>query len=243
MSPKRFSLYEQEVASYINSLPNVSAERPSTGTSFSDVVITYKDSRVWLEVKMNHEDNLSNPRVFYNEQQWKTTYKTVAATEGVKLLNLSEDASKFVDLISDFSKISKDKLFIPTTRGTVNAENAVNLKMMKDFIQHYEIEQYILKQDHVDLGEIVTKHYTEGKLEPVYYMQAGDDFYRISDKDPLGFGDQIPLIEGVGTFKVRIGIRSRFYENQVEIKIKCLKNSKFSLKPGTLKDNPFSLLS
>jgi hypothetical protein len=91
----------------------------------------------------------------------------------------------------------------------------------------------------MDLGKIVTEHYTLGKAEPAYYMQAGDDFYRISNKDPLKLGATIPLLAGMGDFKVRVSTRSEYYEVQAEIKIAKMPDSKFSVKPGTSKKNPF----
>jgi hypothetical protein len=46
----------------------------------------------------------------------------------------------------------------------------------------------------------------------------------------------------MGNFKMRIGVRSSasgFYEIQPEIKITDMPTSPYSLKPGTLKKNPF----
>jgi hypothetical protein len=71
-------------------------------------------------------------------------------------------------------------------------------------------------------------------------MQAGDDFYMISKKDPLGIGShRLPVLSGFGDFKVRVATRSDFYEVQAEIKITKMPNSDYSLKPGTRKKNPF----
>jgi hypothetical protein len=91
----------------------------------------------------------------------------------------------------------------------------------------------------MNLGKVVTDHYTKGKTEPAYYMQAGDDFYMISNANPFKLNSRIPLLSGTGDFKVRIGTRTEFYEVQAEIKIKTMPNSLYSLKPGTKKLNPF----
>jgi hypothetical protein len=101
------------------------------------------------------------------------------------------------------------------------------------------VNRYIANKANMDLGKVVTEHYTEGKAEPAYYMQAGDDFYRISNKDPFKLGSTIPLLSGKGDFKVRVATRSEFYEVQAEIKIAHMPDSKYSVKPGTRKKNPF----
>jgi hypothetical protein len=70
-------------------------------------------------------------------------------------------------------------------------------------------------------------------------MQAGDDFYLISSKNPLKLPKNIPVLTGSGDFKVRVATRSQFYEIQAEIKIKDMPDSEYSLMPGTKKKNPF----
>jgi len=91
--------YEKDVADNINSIPGVTATRPPGATDLSDVKITSYNNRridkVWVEVKMSHTDNLSNPRVFYSDGKWQTTYKTPAAAEAVKILNSSAKAKLF----------------------------------------------------------------------------------------------------------------------------------------------------
>ncbi len=134
--------------------------------------------------------------------------------------------------------------------GTANVSNfvsgaggggagAVPLHVMKSFFDQPGINRYIANDENRDLGKLVTEHYTEGKTEPAYYMQAGDDFYRVSNKNPLGLDTSIPLLKGSGDFKVRVATRSEFYEVQAEIKIKKMPNSKFSVAPKTKKENPF----
>ena len=65
--------YEHDVAKNIDKIPGVKAVRPSVDTSYADVKVTYKQVTSWVEVKMNHTDNLSNPRVFYANGRWQTT--------------------------------------------------------------------------------------------------------------------------------------------------------------------------
>lgn len=231
--------YEKDVAQYVNNIPGIKAERPSVGTDYPDVRLTYMSFKTWLEVKMNHTDNLSNPRVYYENGKWNTTYKTPAAIEAVNILNSSLDSKKFIKDISKFSGIPEKDIKIPTTKSGLKQPGAVPLHVMKSYFDQPGINRYIANKQNFDLGKVVTDHYTKGKTEPAYYMQAGDDFYRISKTDPLKLGNDIPLLAGKGDFKVRVSTRSEFYEVQAEIKITNMPNSKYSVKPGTKKINPF----
>lgn len=231
--------YEKDVADNVNKIPGVDAIRPPGDTAYADVKITYKKVTSWMEVKMNHTDNLSNPRVYYENGMWKTTYKTPSAKAAVDILNKDPKTAKFIKDIAKFSGIPAKILKIPTTKGGLKEEGAVPLHIMKKYFEQPSVNRYIANSENMDLGKIVTEHYTKGKAEPAYYMQAGDDFYRISNKDPFKLGATIPLLSGRGDFKVRVATRSEFYEVQAEIKIAQMPNSKYSLKPGTNKTNPF----
>lgn len=231
--------FEKDVADEINRLPGIKASRPSVGTDYSDVRIEYKSIRTWLEVKMSHKDNLSNPRVFYENGKWKTTYKTPSAKAAVDILNESKQSKKFIKDISEFSGIPEKDIKIPTTKTGLKQPGAVPLNVMKAFFNRPGVNRYIANEEGQDLGSLVTEHYTEGKAEPAYYMQAGDDFYLISNKNPLKLDTRIPLLKGKGDFKVRVATRSEFYEVQAEIKIDEMPKSNYSVAPGTNKMNPF----
>jgi hypothetical protein len=231
--------YEKDVADNVDSIPGVKAERPPGDTAYADVKITFKNKTHWMEVKMNHTDNLSNPRVFYEGGVWKTTYKTPSAKAAVDILNSDPKTKKWLKDIAEFSGIPFKDLIIPTTKGGLKQPGAVPLHVMKAYFDRPSVNRYIANSSNMDLGKVVTEHYTKGKAAPAYYMQAGDDFYRISSNDPFGLGARIPLLSGRGDFKVRVATRSEFYEVQAEIKIAQMPTSKFSLKPGTKKANPF----
>lgn len=238
-------LYEANIAKAINSVKGVKATRPSADTALSDVLIekfNNKPARAWVEVKMNHTDNLSNPRVFYAGGKWQTTYKTPTAKAAVDILNASADAKMFVRKIAKYSGISVSKIIIPTNKGMLSDPNAVPLEVMRSYFEQPGVNRYIANEQNSPLGELVTAHYTEGKKEPAYYMQAGDDFYMISKKNPLGLSKKIPVLSGRGDFKVRVATRSEFYEVQAEIKIKNMPASQYSVKPGTGKKNPFMII-
>lgn len=235
--------FEHDVADHINSFDNVTAKRPKVSTKYSDVLIEMATKRVWLEVKMGHADNLGNTRVFYNGQHWdgsrdKNGNLTPLKEFCINTLNAHDHPKKFVDDLRSFSGM--DTMMVPTTRGGLKHEHAVPLTIMKAFFE--DRDRYILKEDEVDLAALVRDHYLLGKAEPAHYLQAGDDLYMIGTENPLGLPSDIPQVEGIGTFKVRVSTRSRFYEVQPEVKIRTMCNSPYSLKPGTEKKNPFDYL-
>jgi hypothetical protein len=231
--------YEKDVADNVNKIPGIKATRPPGDTAYADVKIKKGSTETWMEVKMNHTDNLSNPRVFYKDGHWQTTYKTPVAKRAVDILNDSPMAKKFIQDIAKFSGIPVKNIKIPTNKGMLKESGAVPLDVMKSYFDKPGVNRYIANNPNMDLGKIVTEHYTKGKAEPAYYMQAGDDFYRISNTDPFKLGSTIPLLAGKGDFKVRVSTRSEFYEVQAEIKIAHMPNSMYSVKPGTNKKNPF----
>ena len=236
--------YELDVAKYIRSL-GIDAERPSVSAKWSDIVInhpakkSYKQS-VWLEVKMNHTDNLGNTRVFFDGKKWDASPEKTGGLSPLKqfcvdTLNNSADAKKFIQDLEKFSGMTGIK--IATTLGGLSDPKAVPLDVMKEFFKNRN--RYILKTSRMDMGKLVTAHYLEGKEAPAYYMQAADDFYMIGKKNPLGVPSDVPLLSGTGEFKMRVSTRTRFYEVQPEVKITDMPTSKYSLKPGTKKKNPF----
>ena len=236
--------FENDVAKNINKLPGVTATRPKVGTDYSDVKIEIDkfkgDNSIWLEVKMNHTDNLSNPRVFYEKGKWQTTYKTPSAAYTVDMLNRSPKAKKFIKDIAKFSGIPEKNIKIPTTKSGLKEPGAVPLKVMKDFFDQPSINRYIASEENTNMTKIVTEHYTLGKTKPAYYMQAADDFYLISTKNPLKLDRGIPVLKGKGDFKVRVSTRSEFYEVQAEIKISSMPDSRYSVLLGTNKINPLA---
>ena len=236
-SPKS-DAFEVDVAANINAMPGLESSRPKVSTSYSDVkMVLNSGPTAWLEVKMNHTDNLANPRIFYDGKKWDTTYVMKSAKKAVEIMNASKEAKEFVEAISKFSGIKNP--ILPTTRGMLKKPNAVPVEVMKEYFAQPGITRYITSIPNFNIGAVVRDHYLNNKAEPAFYLQAGDDFYMIDKSNPFGVPNDVPLLEGQGTFKVRIATRSKFYEIQAEIKIAKLKASKYSLRPGTKKKNPF----
>lgn len=243
--------FELSVAKSIDSQFKSSGIRAKKAgaTSLPDVLVTAKDvGNSFIEVKMSHTDNLANPRVFYDGSKWASTYKTPVAKYAVELLNSSDQSRAFLDELSKFLK--RDNFTLPTTRSGLKDPNAVSLKDMVGFVTK-KGSRYIVSEPDVNVGELVTLHYTVGKASAAHYLQAKDDFYLIGSEDVLGLtaanvgNPPIPVLGGSGDFRVRVSTRREFYEIQIELKIKHYSplSSPYSVLKGTRKINPFTALA
>ena len=115
----------------IDAMQGINAER-RVGTQYSDVKLTLDGGEVaWLEVKMNHTDNLTNYRIFYDGRKWDTTYTTTAAKKAVEIMNKSQEAKDFIKAIEKFSGIKAP--LIPTTKTGLRDKKAVPLSVMKEY--------------------------------------------------------------------------------------------------------------
>ena len=239
--------YELEVAQSIDSIDGVDAVRPKVSTKYADIKVTFDRKTTWLEVKMNHTDNLGNTRVSYVDGKWQAAAPLDPVKKfAIEYLTKDRETQQFLKDLAKFAGIKDWKnMTVPSTKGLLKKPNAVPYEVMKEYMSTRR--QYILDVPNVDLGQLVTRHYLEGKAEPAHYMQAADDFYMIGRSNPLGLPADIPEIgdpgKCKGSFKMRIGIRSSnsaFYEIQPEIKILNMPKSPYSVKPGTSKKNPFT---
>lgn len=241
--------FEMLVASSINRFKRkgISAIRAGGNTALPDVAVSIGDITSYVEAKMNHTDNLANPRVFFDGEKWDTTYETPAAKFTVRLMNSSQGVNSWMQELAEFAGMSNFLgMKIPTTKGGMKDPNAVPYNIMKNFVKSGR-GGYITKEP-APVAKIVTSHYTIGKAAPANYMQAGDDFYLIGGKDPFGLkkvAPGIPQLRGSGELKVRVAIRSSepWYEVQAELKLENLPESPYSVLSTSSKENPFELLA
>jgi hypothetical protein len=240
--------YEIAVADYLDTFIGVEAIRPVASPKFPDVFVrrnvNNKMIPAWIEVKMNHTDNLGNTRVSYINGKWTAAAPLDPIKKfAIEYLTKSAETQAFLKDIAKFAGIKDWRdMTIPSTKGALANSNAVPRAVMAEYFKSRN--QYILSVPNVNLGELVTRHYLEAKAKPAHYMQAGDDFYMIGKENPLKLPDDIPVL-GVnklayGTFKMRIGVRSQYYEVQPEIKIVDMGTSRYSVMPATKKQNPFA---
>jgi hypothetical protein len=241
MSAKTDQL-ERSVASYINSIKGITASRPNVSTKYADVKVTKNGITTWIEVKENHSAQLGTPRFYYENEKWKSTQAGVSLI--VNELNKQNSVKEFVEGISSFSGISKDKLKMFSTKGGVNQLNAVPFDIFIKYLETLQ-NQYIMRVPNFDLGKVIVDLY-HNKKEPAYYMQSGDDFYMIGKNNPFKFSNDVPLIQGRGELIVRFSPRrsGKYYEFLTELKLPKTEwpSSDYSFLPGTKKTNPFFAL-
>jgi len=237
--------FEKSVADNLKQM-GLKAERPAVDSTYADVKVTHNRKTCWIEVKMNHTDNLGNTRASYDGQNWVTAVEKSGDLKGkmgplkVYIVNmLKQHASQFVKDVQNFTGKTK----ISTNKGPQQKDpNTVNHKEMKAYMAKQK-DQYIVTVPNQDLGKVVVAHYSQGgKTENAYYLQAADDFYMLGTENPLGVPRDVPQFSGKGDFRMRVGIRSSMYEIQPEVKVKNMVSSKYSIKPGTKKKNPFEHL-
>lgn len=235
--------FEFSIASALQDM-GYEASRPKVDSTYSDVLVKHKGKNVWIEVKMNHKDNLGNTRASWDGSNWVSAPEKKGPLKGkmgpLKVYiakMLKKHASKFV---ADITKAT-GKTKLNTNIGPQKKDpDTVNHEEMKAYMATQK-DQYIISVPNQDLGEVVKAHYAEGgKTEATYYLQAGDDFYRLSNEDPLGVASDVPMFAGKGDFRMRVAIRSKQYEIQPEVKVNNMANSPYSIKQGTKKKNPFT---
>jgi len=261
LESKASDAFEANVATSINTSgkDTFSASVGSGDVKYSDVIVDVPGvGSTYVEVKMGHKDNLANPRIYYDGSSWVSNATTPVADAATHLANNSPDAARFINDLKSYMGISPGEVIkIPTTLGGLKDPAAVPLETMRSFVNERG-SRYFVNEKNVDVGDLVTQHYLVGKASPAHYIQAGDDFYMIGTQDPLGLNvalrfcevnSTIPIMAGMGNFKIRVSTRSRFYEIQPELKIASLvpPTSPFSVFGGGLDDspnkiNPFSCL-
>lgn len=237
--------FEKDVAGNLKQM-GLDASRPSVDSTYADILVNHNNRKVWIEVKMNHTDNLGNTRASYDGKNWVAAPEKAGKLKGkmgplkVYMVDmLKRHASKFV---KDVQK-STGKTKINTNRGPQQSDpNTVNHEEMKKYMATQK-DQYIVTVPNQDLGKVVVAHYSQGgKSEDAYYLQAADDFYMLGRENPLGVPSDVPQFSGEGDFRMRVSLRSSMYEIQPEVKVKNMITSKYSIKPGTKKKNPFEHL-
>tara|TARA_B110000503_G_C6995041_1_gene349038 strand:- start:21 stop:830 length:810 start_codon:yes stop_codon:yes gene_type:complete len=223
------------------------ASIPTTDPIYSDVLVKNpggKHTRVWIEVKMNHSDQLGNVRASYDGRKWYTAPESKGPLKG-KMGPLKLYISKLLDrnassFVKDVLKFTGKKKLSTNIGPQKKDPDTVNLEEMKSFLATQK-NQYIVSVSVNDLDKAIMDHYSKGgKAEPAFYLQAGDDFYRLSKEDPLGVATDVPMFSGKGDFRMRVSIRSKQYEIQPELKVNSMPSSAYSLLPGTSKKNPFT---
>ncbi len=253
--------WEHAIAASINnSVPGLKAERPKVSVKFPDVRVDYKnfqgDRAIWVEVKMNHTDNLMNPRFTFIDGKWGTTeaYASPAVDVLCEYWNDNAAAQAWLEDLRKFLTANKWKgdvrnmsLYSTKTERAID-KNSVSFELMKKYLASIVQKgrtKNICKEDNVDVGKLVSTHYLKGKGAIAYYVSSKDDFYQFklpgSKSNPLMIPD-VPVFKGHNTIVLRVGDRSGNFEIQAEVKLKALPHSDYSVAPKTKKVNPFTMI-
>ena len=189
----------------------------------------------WLEVKTDHRNNLSNPRMYY-DGEWKSTYGMPSAKQAIHILNTSRQAKEFIRTLALHAETTPEELKLATNKAkTKHLPGYVDRDTMNEYFEVLG-DQYIATESFFDIGSLVTQ---DMLFRNVHYLQAADDFYHVGHLNPLNLTKDIPLFEGEGDFRIRVAISSTRYEIQAELKVDHLQESAYSCLPNTDKINPF----
>jgi hypothetical protein len=249
--------FENDVAATINKVPGIKAERPKVSTSFPDVKVEYKNysgtNAVWVEVKMNHTDNLMNPRFSFIDGEWVTpdSYKSPATDMLCKIWNNNNAANEWLMNLQAFLIVNKwtgdvNKMSLYSTKTDRGRDkNSVPVPLMKKYLQSLPTKN-ICKEENINVGELVATHYLKGKAAKAYYLNSGDDFYQFKltgvKTNPFKIPD-VPVFKGTNSIVLRVGDRSDNFEIQAEVKLKRLDESNYSAAPSSKKQNPFRFVN
>lgn len=237
--------FERDVANQLVEL-GLDASRPKVDSTYSDVLVKYKGKKIWIEVKMNHTDQLGNVRSSYDGSKWVSALEKkgpLAGKQGPLKIYINKLLDRHAkDFVAKAQKFTGKKKMSTNKAPQQKDPDTINHEEMKMFLATQKT-QYIISVPVKDLDQAVRDHYAKGgKAEKVYYLQAGDDFYRLSNENPLGVPSDVPLFTGSGDLKMRVSVRSSMYEIQPELKVTKMGRSPYSIAPGTTKKNPFEHL-
>ena len=227
--------YERAVAQYLTTFCNVKANRPTVGPKYPDVCVEYQGIESWIEVKMNEQDRLGNPRVEFDGEKWFSRNPGPTPIFTSNLLNSSDQANEFLHDLRTF--MNRSEVVLSSVKEGLNDPAAVLPTDMSKFLSTRS-NKYIHQEVDVNVSEIAAKHYNYGKKVPAHYIQLGDQFFRLGNENP--FNLDLPELSGNGMFNVRVGERTGKYEIQPDIKIMGSIYSPMSVAPGTMKPHPFN---
>jgi hypothetical protein len=205
----------------------------------ADILVTRGDEEFWIEVKMDPTNSqLGSPRPFYRDGSWQATKNGPMERAIIARLTLMD--GDFMEELREFS--GRATFDLESARSKKKSyPNVMPYKTMVEFIADRG-NTYIFNELGVDLTDVVTGHYIEGKAVPTHYMSMGDHFYRLSDENPLGVPDDVPLLHAIGKFGATVSCRQSkpWYEIMPRLKATEFLPSKYSINPGTDKINPFT---
>lgn len=219
----------------------IDAERMGSNAAAPDVHVKINGISSYVEVKMNTDAQLASPRVKYENGHWMAagTKSSALIDAIISKLENSPDSQQFIAELGKFMfekrKIPPSEMRIVTSSQTVSDSDPriVSRDDMVEFLNGRH--QYVMRSENENLTDIITSHYTSGKMAAADYIQIGNDFYKLGSNDPFKVPSDVPTFSAFGRLAIRIGIRSKRYEIQPEIKKKDVSSSSYSIIDKTKK--------
>lgn len=223
---------------------NLIAQQTQKGTKYSDIEILNKNGDIisFIETKLNHSANLFSKRLNVRNGKFVPMSNIDEMSESsvskklCDMLNNNEQSLNWLNLVAnEVIQIPLNDLNL-TSQAKIS-EKSLNWGIFKKLENYFKSKnKYILKQDKIDLKDILIDHYTSGKAFPASYIQIDDDFYKINDySDGSGFKFiNIPYLKDNiinGKCNVRLSLRSHGYEIIPELKVtEKMQKSLYSFK-------------
>ena len=204
---KKSDAFEEKVAMAIDRSSEAVEATAMKPVQLPDVHVAIGELSSYVEVKMNHTDNLSNKRIYFDGSVWKPRKNSPSAEATALLANQSSEAAEFLDDLRSF--IGRNDIYVPSTKSGLRKENAVSSEEMREFLMSRNNQYIVVGDENVDVGHFATEHYLLSKASPAHYLQAGDDFYMIGAENPLELSPEITQLEVTGTYKIRVGMRGQ----------------------------------
>lgn len=147
----------------------------------SDIVIinSKNNKQVWVEVKKDKYANLGGFSYKFKDNKWSTTTLDESNPLAKLYLKIIDENSKdFIDFCMKYLK--KEDIELPKD---LNEQLLKKWKQSKSISDTENETQFISNKVEInDFGLVISKFYQTAKIEPVYYIQVGDDLY-IIDKE------------------------------------------------------------
>ena len=153
---------------------------------YSDVEVTNPGNgkNVWFEVKLNKYACLGGPSYRFKDGKW-----TCTTTDGEDELSklyldaLEKGSVKFISFCRNYLKT--DDISIPKDLTPELIQAWKDSGSVED--TENDVQFITDKVPLEGFGEKIAEYYKTAKLEPVYYMQVGDELYIVDpERNPLG---------------------------------------------------------
>lgn len=243
------SLQFERMITYILLRERYSAEHVGSDSSVSDVRVLVQtpdlSHQFFVEVKMGAAQ-FGSGRIWFDGSHWRPTTETDPMARFVaEIMDLDRDAASFVAELRSYLGRDLIKLVRTKSRKRYDSDQMiVRPDELSQFLTTSGRDQDVALLGERDVSGLIRDHYMCGKAKPAPYMQWGNNFYRLTEDDPLGLVD-VPLLKNIRSdIRVRaMFASSRQYYNFIPTidpkEPVGEERSPFSIVPWTGKRFPF----